>query len=451
MNKGDIKKNSILEVEITELSDKGVGIAKVDGFVIFIEDALVGESGLIQIHRVENTYALGAWEKQLIKSKDRVDVSAKNKVLSSIIPLQHLKYEKQLDFKTELVKEAFSKVNSFNDEMVSDTIGMENKWHYRNKAQVNVQANKESMETGVIARRPNRLVPVDNFKVNLPGIDEIIAGVRDIMISFNEKGYNPKTNTGNVRQIVIRKGYATDQVMVIIVTRSKSLFPKSKIAPAIVEQFPNVVSIVHSMNNDKNNQGIGTVIEVIHGEPSYQDSILGNTFDIGIASYFKGNTVQAETLTNSLVELLDLKGNEVVLDANCGVGMVALSLADKVASVVGTDRSTESVQLARANAINNNIENVLFESESLQEAIQATTSKFDVIIVDPASRGLSSQFIDAVTQTNPNKIVYISGDLSSLVKDVQLLVQQGYTLNKIVPIDMLPQTTHVECVVSLIK
>jgi 23S rRNA (uracil1939-C5)-methyltransferase len=450
MNTNDIKKNSIVEIEITELSNQGLGVAKINGLAILIEDALVGESGTVRIHRVENTFALGEWDKQAVKSKDRVEVTAKNKVLTNIIPLIHLNYDKQLEFKTGLVKEAFSKLDGFNEECVVDTIGMENKWHYRNKAQIHVQANKDTMETGVISRRPSRMIPVDNFKVNLPGVDEIIAGVRDVLINFNEKGYNPKTNTGNIRQIIVRKGYATDQVMVIIVTRSKSLFPVSKIVPEIVERFPNVVGIVHSVNNDKNNQGMGGDVEVIHNEPTYQDIILNNTFDIGASSYFKGNTIQAEVLTSSLIDLLDLQGDEVVLDANSGVGVVALSLANKVKSVLGIDRFAENVELAKTNASNNKISNVTFDTVSVPEAIESL-STLDIVIVDPSSRGLNTHLIEAITKATPSKIAYISTDLTSLVKDVAAFTTLGYEITKIVPVDMLPQTTLVEVVVLLSK
>lgn len=451
MNKAGIKKNTTIEVEITGLSDKGAGIAKVDGFPVFVEDALVGEGGTVYIYRLENTYALARWEKQETKSKDRLPVSAKNKILTSLIPLQHLKYEKQLEFKTSLVKEALSKIKDFDEDCLLDTLGMENQWHYRNKAQVHVHGHKNTMETGVITRRPHRLVGVDNFKVNLPGMDEIILGVRDILTSFKEKGYNPKTHTGNIRQIILRKGYATDQTMVIIVTRSKSLFPKSKILPAILEQFPNVVSVIHSMNSDKNNQGSGSIVEVLYGEASYQDNVLGNTFDIGVNSYFKGNTLQAEVLVTSLMDLLELKGDEVLLDANSSIGMMALSLAGKVKSLVGIDRSCENVELAKTNAEKNNIENVSFHCANIKEVIQSSKSKFDILIANPSNKGLDSQDREAIIEGDFAKIVYISDDLPILTKDLQQLIEVGYVINKVVPIDMLPQTTHVECVVLIEK
>lgn len=451
MSTSEIKKNSVVDVKITKLSNQGVGIATVDGLSILIEDALVGEEGSVLIYRVENTFALGKWDKQTVKSKDRVEVAPKNKVLASMIPLIHLVYDRQLEFKTNLVKEAFSSIEGFDESCVFNTLGMENKWHYRNKAQIHVQATTGSMETGIVISRPRRLVQVDNFKVNLLGIDEIIAGVRDILIRFNEKGYNPKTHTGNIRQIIVRKGYATNQFMVIIVTRSKSLFPTSKIVPAIIEEFSNVVSVVHSVNNDKNNQGMGEVVQVLHGKSTYQEVVSNQTFDIGVASYFKANTLQFDVLISSLISSLDLAGNEVVVDTHCGVGVVALSLANHVKSVLGVDRFKENIDLATSNAINNDIKNVTFTSEDVVEVLKELKTPVDVLVVDPANKGLTTYLNEAIIKAAPKKIAYISTDLKTLVSDVQRFLSQGYTIETIVPIDMLPQTTLVECVVVLKK
>lgn len=444
-----IKKDSELKLKFIDLTYEGLGVAKYDGLAIFVKGALPDEEGNVRITKVEKRYAIGELISLDVKSDSRVEVE--NQLMESTIPLQHLNYEKQLIFKSKIVKDVFSKSTVLKDALICDTIGAKDVWHYRNKTQVPVRAINGKMETGVFANNSHRLIPVDDFKINLPGIDEIVAGVRDILISFNEKPYDERTNTGNIRHIIVRKSSYTGEAMVVIITRSKSLFPKSKIIPAIVEKFPEIVSIVHNINNKKTSLIFGEKSEVIYGKSSYREEVLGKSFDITAQSFLQVNIPQAEVIYAKALELLDLKGTEVVLDAYCGIGTISLALADKAKQVIGIEVIPEAVEIAKLNAEKNNVENVVFKCGLVEEVIADFETSLDAVVVDPPRKGLETAFVDSLLEMKPKKVVYISCNPATLVRDLERFVEAGYELSEIQPIDFFPQTAHVEAIVGIYR
>jgi 23S rRNA (uracil1939-C5)-methyltransferase len=447
MENGMIKKDSIINVEFIDLTYAGLGVAKHDGFAIFVEGALPSEKATVRITKVEKRFAYGEIVELEVTSDSRVDTV--NKVLDSTIPLQHLQYDKQLLFKSKIVKDMFSKSDIFKDVKVKETIGAKEPWYYRNKTQVPVRSNNGKMETGVFVKGTHQIVPVEDFKINLSGIDEMVAGVRDILISFNEKPYDEKTHTGNIRHIIVRKSFHTNEMMCIIVTRSKSLFPKSKIIPAITEKFPNTVSIVHNINNKKTSSILGDRSEVIHGKASYCEKILGISFDVTANSFLQVNTPQAEILYAKVLELLDLKGDEVVLDAYCGIGTISLNLAAQAKQVIGIEAMKEAVEIANENAKKNHIDNVSFTCGLVEEVVSNMEIVPDVVVIDPPRKGIDTSFVDYLITLNPQKIAYISCNPATLVRDLKQFVETEYSLSEVQPIDMFPQTTHVETIVLL--
>jgi 23S rRNA (uracil-5-)-methyltransferase RumA len=449
MENGMIQKNSILQVEFIDLTYAGLGVAKHNGFAIFVEGALPSEKATVRITKVEKRFAYG--ELIALQTTSDCRVEAVNTLLDSTIPLQHLRYDRQLVFKSKIVKDIFSKSEIFKDVIVKDTIGAKEPWYYRNKTQVPVRSNHGKMETGVFVKGTHQITPVEDFKINLPGIDEMVAGVRDILISFHEKPYDEKTHTGNIRHIIVRKGYHTNEMMCIIVTRSKSLFPKSKIIPAIIEKFPNTVSIVHNINNKKGSHILGDTSEVMHGKASYCEEILGISFDVAASSFLQVNTPQAEVLYTKVLELLALKGNEVVLDAYCGIGTISLSLAAQAKQVIGIEVMKEAVEIAKVNARKNQIDNISFSCGLVEEVVSNLHIVPDVVVLDPPRKGIDASFIDYLVTLNPQKIVYISCNPATLVRDLKPCIESGYTVSEVQPLDMFPQTTHVETITLLCR
>ena len=444
---GMINKNSIVELKFVDLTYEGLGVAKHDGLAVFVKGALPGESGKVRITKVEKRFAFGELINLDVTSPNRMPVD--NKMLDSTIPLQHLSYDKQLEFKTKIVKDVFAKNALLKDTVICNTIAAGDEWNYRNKTQVPVRLVKGKMETGVFANDSHRLIPVEDFKINLPGIDEIVTGVRDILISFNEKPYDEGSHTGNIRHIIVRKSSRTEEVMVIIITRSKSLFPKAKIIPAITERFPNVVSVVHNMNNRRTSAILGDKSEIIFGRSSYEEKVAGKSFDVTAQSFLQVNIPQAEVLYEKALALLDLKGTETVLDAYCGIGTISLALADRAKQVIGIEVIPEAVEIAMANAEKNGIKNVAFKCGPVEDMITDLKLSLDAVIVDPPRKGLEPAFIDALLEKKPGKLVYISCNPATLVRDLARFAEAGYELSDVQPVDLFPQTASVEIVVLL--
>lgn len=447
MQNEGLKKNSIIEVTFIDLSFQGLGVAKYDGFAIFVEGALPTEVATIQITKVEKRYAFGVIVELKQKSIDRVEV--KNKALNSTIPLQHLSYEKQLVFKSKIVRDTFYKRDIFKNVKVLETLGSSEPWQYRNKTQVPVRSNNGKMETGIFSNRSHTVIPINDFQINLPEIDEMVMAVKEILTKFGEKPYDEKTHTGNIRHIIVRKGYYTKELMILIVTRSKSLFPTSKIIPAIIEKFPNTVSIIHNINSRKTSLILGDSSKVIYGKDYYTEEILNKAFFVSANSFLQVNTKQAEALYTKAIDMLDLQGNETVLDAYCGIGTISLSIADKVKEVVGIEVVDEAVEMAKKNASKNNVNNVSFVCGLVEEVTNDLAVTPDVVVVDPPRKGLEETFINYLIELKPKKIAYISCNPITLAKDLSSLVEVGYNVSDIQPVDMFPHTQHVECVCLL--
>ncbi|CAM3538781.1 23S rRNA (uracil(1939)-C(5))-methyltransferase RlmD [Erysipelothrix anatis] len=451
MNTDSLKKNDILELTFIDMSYEGKGVAKVDGYPIFVEGGITGETALVKLDRVEKKYAFGRITELLIPSQDRAYVKPKDLALNSTIPLQHVSYSRQLELKTKIVEDAFKKDPMFKNVLVNHIIGAENEWHYRNKTQVPVRKVDDAMEIGVFKHNSHQLIPVNNFKINALGIDEIVVGIRDILVEFNEKPYDARTNTGNIRHIIVRHGQNTGEVMVVLVTRSKSLFPQSKIVPAIAALSDNIVSIVHNVNPLKTAAIMGPESKVVYGKDTFKEVILENTYEVTAESFLQVNTPQAEVLYQTLLDTLQLDGTEVVLDAYSGIGTISLSLAQRAKEVIGIEIVEEAVIVAVKNAEINEISNISFIAGDVIEGIKELSLKPDVVVVDPPRKGLESSFINDVIALSPEKIAYVSCNPATLVRDLKPFVSAGYSIDSVQPVDMFPQTTHIESIVLLVK
>lgn len=440
-----VTKNEKLELEFIDLTFKGMGVAKVDGFPVFVEGVLPGEKAVVKIDRVTSRYAFGELVELKSRSSERVEVKAKHQALTSIAPLQHIAYEKQLEFKTKLVKDALSK-EGIKDVEVRETMASPLDWHYRNKTVIPVRSIDKKMVTGILDRKTRHLVAVDNFKMNNEDIDEIVNKVKDILVEFNEKPYDQRTHTGNIRHIIVRKGFYTDEVMITIVTRSKSLFPISKIVPAIIDAIPNTVSIIHNVNGAKTAQVMGDLSEVIYGESHIVERILDESFLVPSTSFLRANTLQSEAMINTIFGLLNLEGNESVVDVNSSVGILSILMADKVKRIVGVDVVDDNVEIAEVNAENNGVSNVKFiqgHPGNVNELIEFTPQ---VVIVDSPR-----ETVENIAALNSNKIVYIGGDIAKMTQDLTCFIEAGYKLEVVQPVDMAPQTTQVETICLLSK
>ncbi|MCA9765802.1 MAG: 23S rRNA (uracil(1939)-C(5))-methyltransferase RlmD [Carnobacterium sp.] len=449
-----VQKNEKHTVKVEDLTHEGMGVAKIDGYPLFIEDALPGEEMEVKIHKTGKSFGYAKSMKRLTSSQNRVEMKDENFTRAGITPLQHMHYPAQLSFKKQQIKNVMKRIAKVSDVKILDTKGMTEPWGYRNKASVPVRKIGEKLTTGFFRKNSHDLIAMENFYIQDPKIDQAIIKVRDIMRTYNVKPYNEKDNTGNLRHIIVRRGYYTGEMMIVLVTRTAKLFPASKIIPDITEALPEVVSIVQNVNPTRTNTILGEEAIVLFGEDKYTDTLLGKTYEISHRSFYQVNPTQTEKLYTVILDFADLTGEETVIDAYSGIGTITLTLADNAKHVYGIESIEPAVENARANAALNNVENVTFEAGLAEEVMVEWSKqgrKADLVVVDPPRKGLEEAFIDAVIEIAPAKMIYVSCNPATLARDVALLIEGGYTAEKIQPVDLFPQTSHVESVTLLTK
>ncbi|MER2040515.1 23S rRNA (uracil(1939)-C(5))-methyltransferase RlmD [Desemzia incerta] len=449
-----VNKNEQHTVTIEDLTFEGMGVAKINGYPLFIEDALPGEKAEVKIHKTGKTYGYAKVMNRLTSSKDRVPLKNRSYTRAGIAPLQHMSYAAQLAFKKKQVANVMQRIARMPEVPVLDTMGMEEPWGYRNKAQVPVRKVEGLLTTGFFRKNSHDLIPMEDFYIQDPKIDEAIIAVRDIMREYGVKPYNEKDNTGNLRHIVVRRGYHTGEMMIVLVTRTAKLFPTSKIIPAIQEALPEVVSIVQNVNPRGTNVILGEEAIVLYGEDKYRDELMGNTFEISHRSFYQVNPLQTEKLYQTVLDFAAMTGEETVIDAYCGIGTITLALAKKAKEVYGIEIVEMAVEDAKRNAALNGVENVTYQLGAAEEVMLKWAEEertADLLVVDPPRKGLEGQFIEAVLEMKPTKMVYVSCNPATLARDLALLAEGGYNVEKIQPVDLFPQTNHVESVTLLTR
>lgn len=449
-----VQENNTYEVEITDLSHQGLGVAHVDGYPLFIENALPGETVLVRITHVGRRMGHGLMVEMIQASPHRVDELDDLHMQNGTMPLQHLAYAEQLKFKQQQVKKQLAKVGGFKDIPVYETIGMEHPYGYRNKAQIPVREVRGQLTTGFYRKRSHNLIPIEDFIIQHPEMDSAILIVRDILRKYKVAPYDEENHAGDIRHIIVRRGFFTGEIMLVLVTNSMILPHAQEIIAAIREEIPEVVSIIQNINSEKTNVILGKQAMVLFGKDYYTDELMGHTFKISHQSFYQINSQQTEKLYSVAVDYANLTGEEVVVDAYSGIGTMTLALAEKAKQVYGVEIVPQAIENAKTNAVDNAIDNVAFEvADAGDWLVQKAKDGLavDVVVVDPPRKGLAKEFIDAVLEMKPERMVYVSCNPSTLARDLKLLHEGGYKLEEVQPVDMFPQTYHIEVVCRLTR
>ncbi|THE15587.1 23S rRNA (uracil(1939)-C(5))-methyltransferase RlmD [Enterococcus hirae] len=449
MKQQTVKKNERYTVDIVDLSYEGLGVAKIDGYPLFIENTLPGEQVEVLIVKAGTKFGYGKVEKFLTTSPDRQDIESTVLLRTGIAPLAHLKYEQQLLFKQKQVEQVLTKIAKMPDVPVLPTIGMEDPIGYRNKAQIPVRRVDGELVTGFYKKNSHDLVEITDFFIQDSKIDQAIIKVREILQRFQVRGYNEEKNEGQIRHIIVRRGHYSHEMMVVLVTRKEKFFKAKEIAEAIHEALPEVVSVIQNINEEKTNVILGKQEKVLYGRSYIEDQLLGKTYRISSKSFYQVNTAQTEVLYQKAIDFAELKKDDVLIDAYSGIGTIGLSLADQVAKVYGMEMIPEAIEDAQFNALTNKIENVHYEvgkAETVMKKWQDKGVKPTVVMVDPPRKGLDASFIDSTIEMKPERIVYISCNPATFARDAKLFAEGGYRLQKVQPVDLFPQTHHIECV-----
>lgn len=451
--KAPVVKNQEFDATVIDLTYEGNGVVKVDDFPIFVPNAVPGEEIRVGITKVAGTYAFGRVVKTLKESEDRnkdVDVAT---LTTGIAPLAHLKYDAQLRFKQNQIQELFKKQHV--DVEVSETLGMENPTGYRNKAQIPTRELRGELTTGFFRRGSHNLMPIEDFYIQDPEIDKAIVVIRDILRKYHIPAYNEFEHTGVIRNIMVRRGYYSHEMMVVLVTRSKKLPGAEMIVEEIREALPEVKSIIQNVNQEKTNVILGEKNNTLWGKNVITDTLFGKKFAIGPNSFYQVNPQTTETLYQLAADKAGLNGEEEVIDAYSGIGTISLTIADRVKSVLGVEIVPGAVDDAKRNADINGVTNAKFELGKAEEKMvewHDAGMRPDVIFVDPPRKGLTPELIDAATGMEPEKFVYISCNPATLARDTVQILENGYHIEgPVQPIDQFPQTTHIESITVFVK
>mgnify|MGYP000108920118 FL=1 len=449
-----LNKNDIVEVEIVDLTHEGAGVAKVNGFVFFVDNALPGEVIKMRVLKLKKNIGFGKVEEHVTLSPNRNQDIDATYLRSGIADFGHMTYEEQLKFKRKQVVDNLYKTAGISDVEVAETLGMETPYAYRNKAQVPVRRVKGQLETGFYRKNSHDLIPIEDFLIQDKEIDKLIVFVRDLLRRYDLKPYDEKEQTGLIRHLVVRRGHYSGQMMLVFVTTRPKIFRIDQVIAKITEAFPSVVSIIQNINDKNTNAIFGKEFRTLYGQDTITDSMLGNDYEISAQSFYQVNTEMAEKLYQTAIDFSDLNSDSIVIDAYSGIGTIGLSFAKQVKEVYGVEVIETAVEDAKKNAERNGITNAHYVADSAENAMAKWSKdgiKPDVIIVDPPRKGLTESFIKASVAMQPEKITYVSCNPATMARDIKLYQELGYELKKVQPVDLFPQTHHVETVALLSK
>lgn len=447
-----LNKNDVIDVEILDLSHQGQGVAKVDGLVFFVDNALPGEKIRMRVLKVKKKIGYGKVEDYLEVSPDRVTDLDASYLRTGIADLGHFSYEKQLEFKRKQVVNNLSKIAGLTNIEVLPTIGMDHPYAYRNKAQVPVRRVNGQLETGFFRKNSHDLVPIEDFYIQDKEIDKLIIFVRDLLRRFDLKPYDEKEQTGLIRNLVVRRGHYTGETMLVLVTTRPKIFRIEQLIQQITQALPEVVSIIQNINDKNTNVVFGSEFRTLYGKDTISDSLLGRTYKISAQSFYQVNTLMAEKLYQTAIDFAELTKEDVVLDAYSGIGTIGLSLAQEVKQVYGVEVVEKAVEDAMENARANGVSNADYVCAPAEKAMVAWSKagiKPSAVLVDPPRKGLTESFIKASAAMQPKKITYISCNPATMARDIKLYEELGFKLTKVQPVDLFPQTHHVETVVLM--
>ena len=451
----NLQKNQEYIVDIIDNGFEGEGIAKIDGFTIFIPGAIKGEKVRILIVKVLSSHAFGKLLEILEASKYRQEADCSTYKRCGGCNLRHIKYEETLKMKQNAVQSLVNKTlkNIKNKLQVQETIGMDNPYHYRNKAQYPVGVDKNGEPViGVFANRTHEVIPIEKCLIQNPKSEEITKFILNFIKKEHISVYNEETRKGLFRHIVIKVGIKTGEIMCILVINGKTIPKEEILIKNLVEKFPQIKTIVKNINTKNTNVILGQENINIYGNGHIEDILGEYKFKISPLSFYQVNPIQEEKLYELGVKMAEISKEDTVFDLYCGIGTISIFMAKYAKKVYGVEIVEDAIKDAKENAKLNNVTNTEFFAGDaeivLDELINQKKVIPDIVMFDPPRKGLAKNSINDILSIKPKKIVYISCNPATLVRDLAEF-ESLYEVKSIVPVDMFPFTSHVECVAVL--
>ncbi|MBO6240710.1 MAG: 23S rRNA (uracil(1939)-C(5))-methyltransferase RlmD [Butyrivibrio sp.] len=499
------QKDDLLTVEITDIGNDGEGIGKVDGYTLFIKDAVIGDKVSAKIMKAKKNYAYAHLEKVLEPSVHRQEARCPIARQCGGCQLQNMTYERQLEFKQNKVRNNIVRLGGFDesfiDSIMEPIIGMEEPWRYRNKAQYPIGTDKNGKPVaGYYAGRTHSIIPVDDCFIGVEENKEILDIVLAHMKKHGIAAYDEATGKGLIRHVLIRKGFTSGQIMVCLVINYRGKNSKENTASAkrqnelsnvkgsennlrfsdgsgvefiaaqnelvkALQSISGMTSISVNINTEKTNVIMGREVHTIWGKDTISDTLCGLEFEISPLSFYQVNPKQAQRLYEQAITYADLTGNETVWDLYCGIGTISLAMAKSAGKVYGVEIIPDAIEDAKRNASRNGLGNAEFFCGKAEEVLpefydresakaagktsDASALHPDVIVVDPPRKGCDEKCLETMLKMSPDRIVYVSCDSATLARDLRILADGGYSLEKIRACDMFSWSGHVETVVLL--
>ena len=444
-----VEKNKEYIVNIIDNGFQGEGIAKIYGLTIFIPNAIKGEKIKILIVKVLTSHAFGKIVEIINPSENRVESDCTTYKRCGGCSLRQIKYEETLKMKQNAVQSLVNKTLKTKLQ-VEETLGMDKPYNYRNKAQYPVGLNKDGKPViGVFANRTHEIIPIDTCFIQNKQTEEIAKYIFKFLVDNNVSFYNEKTQKGLVRHIVTKIGIRTNEIMCIIVINGREIPNEANMISELTSKFSNIKTIVKNINTKNTNVILGNENINLYGDGYITDKLGEYTFKISPISFYQVNPIQAEKLYEFGVKFADITKEDVVFDLYCGIGTISLFMSKFAKKVYGVEIVEEAIVAAKENAKINNVTNTAFIAgdveKVLDELVNVKQIIPDIIMVDPPRRGLDNTSIENIKKVLPKKVVYISCNPATLVRDLAKL-ENIYEIKKIKPVDMFPYTNGIECV-----
>ncbi|WP_142415128.1 23S rRNA (uracil(1939)-C(5))-methyltransferase RlmD [Hathewaya massiliensis] len=450
-------KNKEYELEIESMGFQGEGVAKVNNFTVFIPGAIVGEKVRAKILKIEKKFAFGKVVETIKNSPSRKVPRCGIYERCGGCNLQHISYEGQLEYKRNRVMDTLNRIGKVNDVIIHHTIGMKEPYSYRNKVQLPVgESNNPNnpVSIGFYQQRSHNIIDMNVCYIQDEASDVVIKLTRRWMKKYNIAPYSEEKDTGLIKHIMIRKGFRTGEIMIVLVTKEQELPHAEEFVSLMLENIEGVKSIVQNVNPKNTNVILGNKNNTLWGSSYITDYIGRFKFNISPLSFFQINPVQTEELYSKVLEYASLTGEETVFDAYCGTGTISLFLSQKAKKVYGVEVVEDAIKDAIRNSKENKVNNVEFivgESEKEIPALIEKGVKPDVVVVDPPRKGCHIDLLKAIAEASPEKIIYVSCDPATLARDLGILEGMGYKTIEVQPVDMFPQTAHIESVCKLVR
>ena len=439
-----MKKNDKFIGKCESYTFEGLGVVKHENMPVFVKNMIINEIGEIVITKVLKNYAFGRCLQYIEKSENRVEPKCPHAKQCGGCQLQHMSSDEQKAFKKQRVQDCITRIGKIDLE-VEDVLTMENPYNYRNKGQIPVGVKEGQVQTGFYRIHSNDIIDMNECMIQHESINQILQDTKTLIQKYNNGEY--------FRHLLIKVGFVTKQIMIVFIVRDEKIPHLNEMIQELSKN-ENVKSIILNINTRNDNVILGEKEILVYGNKTIQDKLHDLTFNISSKSFYQVNPIQTLTLYDKAVEYANLTGNETVIDLYCGIGTISQFMAKKAKHVIGIEIVEDAIKDAKINAQLNNITNIEFycsDAGEFAKKLAQENMKPDVISVDPPRKGCDQVTLDSIITMDPNKIVYISCDPSTLARDLNYLTQHNYKVIKVQPVDMFPHSFHVETVALLTK